>query len=262
MDLTAVRDLLHAEGWVGPEPILLASVGSTNTEAERLVHEGAPEGTCVVAEEQTAGRGREGRHWHSPAGAGLFASFVVRPDGIPQDRWTWLPLLAGVAARDAIRAACRVPVDLKWPNDLMVISAMCGGSGGTRKLGGILSEVVDGAVILGIGMNVMLKSDELPTDTSTSLYLEGGKIDRAEIVAKLLPALTHRLAQWRADDPQLRQDYRDGCLTIGRIVEIDLLGGAQIKGIVAGIDEAGHLLVDDGETTHTVTAGDVIHATI
>lgn len=262
LDLTRVRDLLHAEGWAGPDPILLSAVPSTNAEAESLVKAGSPEGTCVIAEAQTAGRGREGRSWHSPAGAGVFLSFVVRPGDIPQDRWTWLSLVAGLAARDAIRAACRVPVDLKWPNDLMVISAMCGGSGGTRKLGGVLSEVIDGAVILGIGINVMLKSDELPTDKSTSIYLEGGTIDRAEIVAKLLPALTRRLAQWRADDPALRQDYRDGCLTIGRIVEIELTGGGHVNGIVSGIDEAGHLLVDDGETTQTITTGDVVHATI
>lgn len=170
--------------------------------------------------------------------------------------------MAGLAARDAVRAACRVPVDLKWPNDLVVISAMCGGSGGTRKLGGVLSEVVGDAVVLGIGINVALNSLELPTAQSTSVYAEGGTIDRHEILAALLPQLARRMAQWRADDEQLRQDYRYACLTIGRIVDIEVQGREPLNGIVAGIDDDGHLMVDDGEITVTITAGDVVHATI
>ncbi len=262
LDVAVVTSALQEAGWAGPDPILLGSVESTNLEAERLLREGAPEGTCVVAEEQTAGRGRLDRTWVSPAGAGLWLSFIVRPEEVPAARWTWLPLMAGLAVRDAVRAACRVPVDLKWPNDLVVISAMCGGSGGTRKLGGVLSEAIDGAVILGIGVNVALTSLQLPTPQSTSVYAEGGTIDRTSILAALLPQLTRRLVQWRADDPQLRADYRDACLTIGRIVEVDLPARGALNGIVTGIDDDGHLLVDDGESTVTITAGDVIHATI
>lgn len=262
LDFDAVRDALLNAGWSGPTPTLCGSVGSTNEVATGLVNEGAVEGTVVVAEEQTAGRGRAGRTWVSPPGAGLWLSYVVRPGDVAQRDWTWLPLVAGVAARDAVRAACRVPADLKWPNDLVVTSAMCGGSGGTRKLGGILTEVVDGAVVVGIGINVSLTSPEMPTPQATSTYAEGGSIDRVAILAELLPAMQRRLEQWRTDPQALHADYRLACVTIGRIVEIDKPGGEQLSGIVTGIDEEGHLLVDDGESVQTITAGDVIHATI
>ena len=262
MDPERVRDLLHTAGWTGPEPVLLASVDSTNLAAEGLVDAGAPEGTCIIAEEQTAGRGREGRSWSSPAGTGIWLSYIVRPGDVPKDRWSWLPLAAGVAGREALRKASRVPIDLKWPNDLVLISAMCGGSGGTRKLGGVLSEVRGDAVIVGVGINVNLTSFDLPTDKSTSVYVEGGEVDRPVILAELMAAMQRRFAQWHADDPDLKRDYRDGCLTIGRIVDIEMPGGKKLEGIVSGIDDDGHLLVDDGETTSTITAGDVIHASI
>lgn len=262
LDPTEVAGGLAAAGWRGPQPVLLATVGSTNVAAADLVRAGEPEGSCVVAEEQTAGRGRLDRTWVSPRGAGLWLSTVVRPGSIPADRWAWLPLIAGLAARDAIRAAARVPVDLKWPNDLIVTAAMCGGSGGSRKLGGILAEVVDDAVVIGIGINVALSSLELPTPQATSVYAEGGDIDRTALLVALLPALATRVGQWRDGDEAVRADYRQACVTIGRIVEIERPGAPSISGIVAGIDEHGHLMVQDGEFVQMVTVGDVIHATI
>lgn len=257
-----VRDALHAAGWIGPEPVLLPTVGSTNAEAAELAHNGAPDGMCVVSEEQTAGRGRLDRSWVSPKGAGLWLSYVVRPEDVPAERWTWLPLAAGLAARDAIRDVCRVPVDLKWPNDLVVTSAMCGGSGGTRKLGGLLAEVVDDAIIIGLGVNVSLSALEMPTPTATSIYAEGGSIDRTLILAALLTSLRRRVLQWRVDDPQMRADYRDACRTIGQLVNVELPSGGALSGVVTGIDESGHLVVNDGESERIVTAGDAIHATI
>lgn len=257
-----VREALHAAGWRGPEPVLLPTVGSTNVEAAELARDGAPDGTCVVAEEQTAGRGRLDRTWVSPKGAGLWLSYVVRPGDVQADRWTWLPLVSGLAVRDAIRTVCRVPVDLKWPNDLVVTSAMCGGSGGTRKLGGILSEVAGDAVVVGIGINVSLSALEMPTPNATSVYAEGGSIDRTAILAGVLPSMQRRLAQWRADDPQVRADYRDSCRTIGRLVNVERPNAEPLSGVVTGVDDAGHLVVNDGESEQIVTAGDAIHATI
>lgn len=246
---------------MAPQPVLLATVGSTNAEVAALADE--PEGTCVVGEEQTAGRGRHDRSWHSPVHAGLWMSVLIRPGDVDTARWGWLPLIAGLAARDAVRALHPIPLDLKWPNDLVVPQAACGGSTGVAKAGGILAEVVGpDAVVVGIGINVSLHADELPTEAATSLLLEGGSTDREALLAGILLGLRDRLAQWRAHDPVLARDYRAACATIGRLVDVLLPGDDRLHGVVVGIDDAGHLLVESDSQVRTVTAGDVIHATI
>lgn len=262
-----MHSLLAERGWDGPLPRILPTTTSTNAELAAQFDAQTLEGTCLVAEEQTAGRGRHERVWSSPARAGLWMSVLVRPGDIPSSRWGWLPLLAGLAVRDAIRAMRMVPVGLKWPNDLVVQHAACGGAAGTAKLGGLLAEVVDdGAgghgVIIGIGVNVGLTGSELPTQSATSLYLEGGDCDRDALLAGILSALQVRLGQWRSDDQRLADDYRDACFTIGRLVDVVLPGDGQLQGVVTGIDPEGHLLVESDGHTRTVTAGDVIHATI
>lgn len=263
LDRDRVHSLLADGGWPGPLPVLLPTIGSTNAEAARLVEQGAPEGSCVVAEEQTAGRGRHERVWVSPEHGGLWMSVVLRPSDVPRAKWGWIPLLAGLAVRDAIRAVRVVPVGLKWPNDLVVQNAACGGAKGTMKLGGILSEVVaPDAVVVGIGINVSLMRDELPTAEATSLLLEGGSTDREELLAWVLVATATRVAQWRAGDPALARDYREACVTIGRLVDVALPEDGRLHGVVSGIDDDGHLLVESDGHTRTVTAGDVIHATI
>lgn len=262
LDGDQVRASLAAAGWTGPAPVLLASVGSTNAEAESLARTGAPEGASVVGEEQTAGRGRLDRVWVSPPGAGLWLSYVVRPGSIPVERWGWLPLAAGVAARDALRTASQVPIDLKWPNDLVVTTSNTGGDGAaaTRKLGGILSEAVTDAVVLGIGINVALEVEDLPTPQATSVLVEGGVLDRTGLLAALLPALARRLDQWRHGIDELRADYRAACVTIGRGVEVERPGGTVLAGTVTGVDDRGHLLVDVEGVVETVSVGDVVHA--
>ena len=268
LDPRRVADLLAPLGLPWPAPVLLAATASTNDEVEALARAGAPEGACVVADEQTAGRGRRDRTWSSPPGTGLLASVLVRPGEAPPELVAWLPLVAGVAATDALAEACGVRAELKWPNDLVVVAAACGGSDGPRKLGGILSTVLpagvsgDAAVVIGIGINVALTSAELPVPRATSVLLEGGNADRGALLVALLVALHHRLDQWRSGHDALRADYRARCATIGRRVEVQLPGERVVSGIVTGIDDDGHLLVSDGESTSTVIAGDVIHATI
>lgn len=247
-------------------PVILESTTSTNAEVTALALAGAGEGTCVVAEEQTAGRGRQGRNWSSPPSAGLWLSFLVRPGSVPRSRWGWLPLLAGLAARDAIGTVGRVPVGLKWPNDLVVES---GAGGEVRKLGGILTEAsgskdgADGeAVVIGIGINVALAADELPIAQATSLLVEGGSVDREALLVAVLRHLVARLGQWRSADPQLVEAYRSACISLGRLVEVSLPGGRVERGEAAWIDDDGHLQVISGGKLVSVTAGDVIHATI
>ena len=164
-------------------------VGSTPS-TQLLLAPDAPEGALVVAEEQTAGRGRLGRSWFAPAGTSLLCSLQLRPD-TPTER---LPELTGVAARacaDAIAALTGLEPALKFPNDVLV---------GGRKVAGILAEARDGRVVLGVGINVNLPVDELPEDVdrpATSLLVETGReLDRAELLAELLERLERRYDAW------------------------------------------------------------------
>ena len=164
-------------------------VGSTPS-TQLLLAPDAPEGALVVAEEQTAGRGRLGRSWFAPAGTSLLCSLQLRPD-TPTER---LPELTGVVARacaDAIAALTGLEPALKFPNDVLV---------GGRKVAGILAEARDGRVVLGVGINVNLPVDELPEDVdrpATSLLVETGReLDRAELLAELLERLERRYDAW------------------------------------------------------------------
>jgi BirA family biotin operon repressor/biotin-[acetyl-CoA-carboxylase] ligase len=258
-----VSERIRAVDLDWPVPVLMAQVGSTNDEVTALAAGGAPEGTCVVAEEQTAGRGRLDRTWVSPPGAGLWASVLIRPADVPKARWGLLSLAAGLAAADALAAGCRVRAELKWPNDVVVVNAACGGDGGLKKIGGILASAAsDDVIVLGIGINVSLRGDELPIPMASSVLLEAGTPDRAALLVELLRALQVRVGQWRSGDPAMLADYRRLCCTIGRPVDVQLPSGATVVGVVSGVDDDGHLLVSDGEVTQRVTAGDVVHATI
>lgn len=253
---------MAAAGLEWPVPVLVASTGSTNDDVAALAAAGAVEGTSVVAEEQTAGRGRLDRIWASPAGGGLWVSVLVRPGEVAVERWGLLSLAAGLAAVDSLETACRVRAELKWPNDVVVVAAACGGDGGLRKLGGILSQSVGpDAIVVGVGINVGLYSDDLPRKSASSVLLEGGNPDRPALLVALLTAFSNRLEQWRSADPGLLADYRRLCATIGRLVTVELASGPLV-GHVSGITDDGHLLVTDGESTTTVTSGDVIHATV
>jgi BirA family transcriptional regulator, biotin operon repressor / biotin---[acetyl-CoA-carboxylase] ligase len=169
----------------------VASTAST----QLLLTQDAPEGALVVAEEQTAGRGRLGRPWFAPAGTSLLCSLQLRPEA-PTER---LPELTGVAARacaETIAALTGLEPALKFPNDVLV---------GGRKVAGILAEARDGRVVLGIGINVNVPADELPSDVdrpATSLLAETGReLGRAELLAELLERLERRYDAWLSAAP-------------------------------------------------------------
>jgi BirA family biotin operon repressor/biotin-[acetyl-CoA-carboxylase] ligase len=169
-------------------------VGSTPS-TQLLLTPNAPEGALVVAEEQTAGRGRLGRRWFAPAGTSVLCSLQLRPDA-PTER---LPELTGVAARacaETIAALTGLEPALKFPNDVLV---------GGRKVAGILAEARDGRVVLGIGINVNVLADDLPADVdrpATSLLVETGReLDRAELLAELLERLERRYDAWLSVAP-------------------------------------------------------------
>ncbi|MGW0118051.1 biotin--[acetyl-CoA-carboxylase] ligase [Streptomyces sp. NPDC003327] len=253
------RALVRPDGlWTSFD--VVTTTGSTNTDLAARADE-LPEGAVLVAEEQTSGRGRLDRSWTAPARSGLFVSVLLKPD-VPVHRWGWLPLLAGVAAATALAKAAGVDMSLKWPNDLLVSVA-----GEERKTGGILAERAgaDG-VVVGLGLNVTLREDELPVPAAGSLLLAGAvSTDRDPLLRAILRSLEQWYGEWvRADgDPEvsgLQAAYAAGCATLGRRVRADLPGERMLEGEALALDGDGRLVVaTEGGGTEAVGAGDIVH---
>lgn len=238
--------------------VLLPESPSTNAEAAARARAGAGEGLVVVADHQTAGRGRLDRTWVTPARAALTLSAVLAPD-VPAARWPWLPLLAGVAVATGVRRSLRTPCTLKWPNDVLVDGS---------KVAGILVERVEtdrGPVaVVGIGLNVSQTPEELPVETATSLAVAAGtEPDRTALLGDVLAALGEGYDAWRSaggDPVALRSTYLEVCSTVGSQVRVLLPGGGTLSGTATGVDTEGRLEVVDAEGRRTVLgAGDVVH---
>ena len=251
LQAASVRPLVLGGLWTSLE--VVAATGSTNAD---LLARGGPEGQVLVAEEQTAGRGRMGRSWVSEPGAALTFSVLLRPVAVPASRLGWLPLLAGVAVATAVRSAARVPATLKWPNDVLA---------GDRKLAGILAEQSDGAIVIGTGLNVATPAAALPVPAATSLLVEGSDVAREPLLAEILRRFERWYAAFREDpDPSrtgLLDEYRTLCATLGRPVRVELPGNRQLAGLAEDVDADGRLLVrESGSSSQVaVAAGDVIH---
>lgn len=238
--------------------------GSTNADLLARAAEGAPEGSVLVAEEQTAGRGRMGRAWASPPRATLTFSVLLRPSenrgpgAVPPARYGWIPLLAGVAVARAVREVTGLDARLKWPNDVII---------GGRKLAGILAERSGGAVVLGAGINVNTTVAELPVPSATSLAVEGAHgADRHRLLIAVLGELEQWYLAWVGSvlpgDPDasgLREAYRRHCDTLGRPVRVELPGGAVLPGRALDVDGEGRLVLRTAEGERCVSAGDVAH---
>ena len=234
-------------------------ITSTNDIAASLADGGADEGCVVIADAQTAGRGRLGRSWASPAGAGIYASVVLRPDVHVAPLLT---IAAGVAIADGIEAATGLAPHLKWPNDIVIED---GKSKGARKLAGILAEGGTSAsgsswVVLGFGINVLPAA--YPQDVAvraTSLETElGRKVDRGLVLAESLAALSARYGHLRAGRAHAvvtAWRARSGSM-FGRRVEWDA-EGTVLRGIARDIDEHGALLVSDESGIRRVISGEV-----
>lgn len=279
LDRPPLRELAITKAVVRPGGFwrrveVVAETASTNADVADAARAGEREGYVRVAEAQSAGRGRLGRTWTAPPRSGLFLSALLRPADIPVNRWGWLPLLAGTAARTAVDAVSGVPVKLKWPNDLIVVDdAPATGEedayGAARKLGGILVERVetpDGpAAVVGLGLNVSLRRAELPAPHATSLVLENAKAaDRDTVLRAVLRELERWYTDWSVTggDPMasgLASAYAASCATIGRRVRVELPGGAPVVGDAVGLDGDGRLLVRTAEGERAFGAGDVVH---
>ncbi|MQA81479.1 MAG: biotin--[acetyl-CoA-carboxylase] ligase [Streptosporangiales bacterium] len=233
---------------------VVAETASTNADVAAAARQGEPEGLVVVADHQSAGRGRLDRSWVAPPGTALMFSALLRPAEVPLARWSCLPLLAGVAVATATRETCGVDATLKWPNDVLV---------GERKLAGLLTERVGDAAVLGVGLNVTTTAEELPTPAATSLLVEGAtSADRERLLDAVLDALEHRYASWRRPGGEVATlyAYRELCATIGRSVRVLLPGDRVLDGVATDVGATGALVVRtlDG-TVRELAAGDVVH---
>jgi len=236
----ALRRALAPDGW---RVEVVQTAGSTNALVSERARAGEQPGLVVVAEQQTAGRGRLDRTWTSPPRAGLTFSVLMGPAPSPAG-WSWLPLLGGLAVAQALRARAELDAVLKWPNDVLVEG---------RKLCGVLAEVpAPGSAVLGIGLNVTTRQEELPHDGATSLTLAGAATtDRDTVLRSVLRSLRRVL-----DDPvPARADYVALCDTVGRQVRLELPDGRSVLGRADRVDEDGRLVLDGT----AYGAGDVVH---
>lgn len=264
LDVLALREHLVAPN--GPYAALqvVASTGSTNADLLAAAGDGAADRTVLVADTQTAGRGRRDRAWVSPPGTGLYLSVLLRPTTVPAQRLGTLGMVAGLALVHVAREA-GVTATLKWPNDLMI---------GDAKCAGVLSEATpDGAAqaaVVGMGLNVKPLGADVPAGPgglpATSLA-EHGATDthRGRLAVNWLRAFIELEQTWRLADGDVQRSgvltgYREASGTVGRRVRAELPDGTAHTGEAVEIDTGGQLLIkaEDG-TLSSVSAGDVVH---
>jgi BirA family biotin operon repressor/biotin-[acetyl-CoA-carboxylase] ligase len=233
--------------------LFLSRTGSTNDDALAIAEEEDAEGLVIVADEQTKGRGRRGRVWHSPPASGLYVSVLLRPPRPEGDLRpaSLLTLAAGVALAEGIEAAAGIRADIKWPNDLMV---------GRRKLAGILAESAGpgtGFVVLGYGINITARAFPPGLERATSVEAELGRpVDRAAVCIETLAALARRCTDLRHGRFDAILDaWRDRSPSSRNVrVEWEASSG-RLSGLTGGIDDHGALLVQVGNRIERIVGG-------
>lgn len=264
--LTAMPDLLDAggvsahlrDGCIGSNLVCLSQTASTNADAFRLADDGAAEGTVVLADAQSAGKGRRGRVWASPAGCNLYCSVVLRPRIMPHEA-PQLTFLSAVAVARAIESTSGLAARIKWPNDVLIAES---------KVAGLLNEMsaeTDGInfIILGIGVNLNMTANQFPSELrypAKSLFLESGtKVNRTRFAAALLNELDDLYRTFiRSGFDPVRQEWQQRSNASGRMVVVSD-GDSEIdRGSFAGIDLDGALLLlDENGVHHRILCGDV-----
>ncbi|MCJ7738313.1 MAG: biotin--[acetyl-CoA-carboxylase] ligase [Anaerolineae bacterium] len=248
----------------GQRLVLLQQAGSTNDVARELAADGAPEGTVVVADEQTEGRGRLGRKWVAPPGECLLCSVLFRPN-LLVSRTNWLTMLTALAMADAVAEVAGLKAELKWPNDLVVpVLADAAGESRWRKLAGVLTETAIvgdrlAHAIVGIGVNVTVPRGRLNAlaPEATSILAEVGRlVSRVDLLVTFLAEVERRYTMLQSGSSPHRE-WASRLATLGRRVETSGPGGLLV-GLAEGVDEDGALLLrtDDG-VQHRLAVGDV-----
>jgi BirA family biotin operon repressor/biotin-[acetyl-CoA-carboxylase] ligase len=258
LDEVRLRSELLEPGALWRRLDVVAETGSTNADLAARARAGEESGTVLVTDFQSAGKGRLGRTWTAPPGTSIAMSVLIRPHDVASTRWTWLPLLAGLAVVEALRRGAEAHAVLKWPNDVLVDG---------RKICGILAERVETpsgpACVIGMGLNVHLSDEELPVPTAISLaVLNPSRVmGRNPLLTTILRAFASIYQQWEIsdDDTAFATSYVKRCDTIGRRVRVSLAGGLDVEGEAEAIDRDGRLVIRTAEGVRSLGAGDVVH---
>ncbi len=222
--------------------------GSTQDDLYQLASsEKAIPKTILASEFQSSGRGRLDRTFEAAPHSALTFSIYIEPK-VDKEEWSFLTLLAGLSLHEALHALDpQVEVGIKWPNDLLI---------GEKKFVGMIAQATNKGVVIGIGINVGMTSEELPVENATSLSIEGfAELDRNLILAAFINHFEINVEMWEHDQSFLAQ-YRAASVTLGKEVEVSLPGGEAIKGRAVDISNAGALILENG---NEVTVGDVVH---
>lgn len=216
---------------------------STNTFALELARKPIPQGTVILADQQTAGRGRLDRTWFSPPGANIYGSLVFSFNDSFQ-ALGWIPLMAGMAIAQAIESQTKISINLKWPNDILIHE---------QKVGGILCESFkrdsnERCVAIGFGINVNLPKSALPTElkqTATSLYIHAQhSLDRHQLLHSIIPTLEQTCERLQTDGTTTCQaSYSQRCSTLGKELVVQFPDGSQREGLAHAIGEQGQLQI-------------------
>jgi BirA family transcriptional regulator, biotin operon repressor / biotin---[acetyl-CoA-carboxylase] ligase len=243
---------------IGREILFSPSIDSTNQGARDQALKGAGEGLVVLADRQSAGKGRRGRTWESPSGVNVYLSVILRP-ALPPPRAPQIPLFAGVAVARALNGISELPARLKWPNDVLIHG---------RKVAGILAELeIQGGeiqfIILGVGVNVNWGKEEIPSplgETATSLMAEGEReIPRELVAAAILEELEKEYLCFLEEgfSPRLREEWNRLSWVNSKWATIEM-PERRLEGKVLGLDTDGALLLlDKEEKTHRLIAGEI-----
>ncbi len=247
-------------------PERLAETGSTNADLLERARAGAPEGTVILAERQTAGRGRLGRLWLDHPSGSVLCSMLFRPQ-LAREKWHLAGWVVALAAADAVREAAGVDCACKWPNDLVAGAE-------ERKVAGVLGEVAPGdpgALVVGIGINCRWPAEFPPPGLSDAALiavsaisldrLAGRPVEPDAVALPMLGGVARRWDELRHDagaEAALRSEYRNRCATLGRLVLVQL-PDEELVGRALDVDDSGCLLLDVGTCLRTVAAGDVVH---
>jgi BirA family biotin operon repressor/biotin-[acetyl-CoA-carboxylase] ligase len=235
---------------------VVESTGSTQVDLAKNVRDGmAIHGDVLASEFQSQGRGRLDRSFVAPARSALLFSLYVEPKN-HGNRWGWLPLLAGQSVVHAISEVLDIhdadDLKLKWPNDILL---------NDLKVAGLLSERIQTpagtGVVIGIGINVYTRQEELPVTSATSLAMQGySGCDRNILLGQVLESFADYLQRWERGDPTLLAEYLSLSATIGRKVEIEMPGSIKVFSVATSVDDTGALILEDGSL---ILSGDVVH---
>jgi len=220
---------------------------STQTDLAELVNSNsAKTGDVLATEFQTAGRGRLDRTFEAAPGSALLFSFFIKPNRV-RSEWGFISHLAALSMQEVISHDHPSQVWLKWPNDILI---------GDKKVAGLLAQATDDGVIIGIGVNVAMTADELPVETATSLAITGSnKLDRNLMLGEFLNRFEVNFEKWD-NGADFIDSYSAVCATLGRQVQVEVVGRANRIGKAISVNKIGALMLDDG---FEVNVGDIVH---